>query len=151
MTAGACGSTSVATTTAPSAHLKEFRFLDDTRIGTPDDDRDDDEEVLDERATKLGRLNAGDQFVYVFDFRDDWHHVCTVGDLKIDPLDELGIKPAKPLPYFGWGDIPEQHGRRWADDDRDGPVPADPRRADSRRSFTGGAKARPATPTDSRA
>lgn len=50
---------------------------------------------------------------------------------KIDPLDEVGIKPAGPLPYWGWGDSPDQYGRRWAEDDgSDGPVPPDPRRVD---------------------
>ena len=111
------------------AHLNEFRLADETRIGTPDADWGD-EEILDERKTKLSRLAAGDKFLYVFDFGDGWHHLCTVGDAKIDPLDELGIKPSMPLPYAGWGDLPDQYGRRWAEDDGDGQVPPDPRRTD---------------------
>lgn len=31
-----------------------------------------DEEILDERTTKLSRLAPGDQFLYVFDFGDGW-------------------------------------------------------------------------------
>jgi len=31
-----------------------------------------------------------------------------------------------PLPYFGWGDMPDQYGRRWDADDGEGPVPVDP-------------------------
>jgi hypothetical protein len=112
------------------AHLNEFRLADETRIGLPDADWGEDE-ILDERTTKLSTLAPGEQFLYVFDFGDGWHHLCTVGDAKIDPLDELGIKPAAPLPYWGWGDVPDQYGRRWAGDDgSDGPVPPDPRRTD---------------------
>jgi hypothetical protein len=36
---------------------------------------------------------------------------------RVDPLDELGIVPSMPLATFGWGTIPDQYGRRWADDD----------------------------------
>lgn len=111
------------------AHLNEFRLADETRIGLPDPDWDD-EEVLDERTTKLSRLGLGDRFLYVFDFGDDWSHLCTVGDAKIDPVDELGIKPRVPLPYWGWGDLPDQYGRRWADDDGTDELPPDPRRTD---------------------
>ncbi|HRO31662.1 UPF0158 family protein, partial [Citricoccus sp.] len=31
-----------------------------------------------------------------------------------------------PLPYFGWGTIPDQYGRRWAQDDGEGRVPRRP-------------------------
>lgn len=110
------------------SHLREFRLADDTRIGMPDEDWDGD--VVDESSTKLSRLSGGEKFLYVFDFGDGWHHLCTVGETKIDPLDELGIKPAVPLPAFGWGSIPDQYGRRWDDDDGDGPVPPDPKRSD---------------------
>jgi hypothetical protein len=55
-------------------------------------------------------------------------HLCTVGQARIDPATELGINPTEPLPYWGWGMIPDQYGRRqgvkiqmpstrWADDD----------------------------------
>ena len=53
----------------------------------------------------------------MFDFGDDWTHICTVAEAMIDPLDELGHIPAAPVPIFGWGQIPDQYGRRWEDDD----------------------------------
>ena len=31
-----------------------------------------------------------------------------------------------PLPYFGWGDMPDQYGRRWDGDEGEGPVADDP-------------------------
>jgi hypothetical protein len=65
----------------------------------------------------------------VFDFGDDWTHLCTVGEERIDPLDELGILPDGPLPYWGWGAIPDQYGRRWDGDDGES-LPEDPRLAD---------------------
>ena len=67
---------------------------------------------------------------YVFDFGDDWTHLCTVGDERIDPLDELGLLPDGPLLYWGWGNIPDQYGRRWDGDDGESPPPADPGLAD---------------------
>jgi hypothetical protein len=38
--------------------------------------------------------------------------------------------PDKPLPYWGWGDIPDQYRRRWEDDDGQSPMPPDPSLAD---------------------
>jgi hypothetical protein len=80
---------------------------------------------LDTQA-RLGELRAGQRFAYVFDLGDDWAHICTVGTQRIDPLDELGIVPEAPTTYFGWGDLPDQYGRRFADDDGEGPIPPDP-------------------------
>ena len=68
--------------------------------------------------------------MYVFDLGDDWAHLCTVGPRRIDPADTLGIVPATPLPYWGWGSIPDQYGRRFDGDDGESPVPTDPRLAD---------------------
>ena len=31
------------------------------------------------------------RFVYVFDFGDDWTHLCTVGPERVDPLEALGL------------------------------------------------------------
>ena len=112
------------------SHLHAFLLPDDTRIGLPDDEWDEPGAVLDEDATKLSRLADGEQFVYEFDFGDGWHHLCTVGEQKIDPFDVLGIAPSEPLPYFGWGDIPDQYGRRFADDDGEGAVPPDTKDTD---------------------
>jgi hypothetical protein len=78
-------------------------------------------------STKLSRLQPGDQFAYVFDFGDDWSHLCTVGGEKIDPANRLGIVPAQPLPYWGWGELPDQYGRRWADDDGSSRPPKAPK------------------------
>jgi Plasmid pRiA4b ORF-3-like protein len=112
------------------SHLHEFLLADDIRIGQPDDEWGEGGDVLDDEVTKLSRLGAGEQFVYVFDFGDDWHHLCTVGEERIDPLEALGITPANPLPLYGWGEIPDQYGRRFVDDDGDAPVPPDPRLTD---------------------
>lgn len=112
------------------SHLHEFRLIDETRLGEPEHDWGEPHSMLDDRTTKLGRFSLGEQFLYVFDFGDGWHHLCTVGDEKIDPFDTLGISPTRPLPYGGWGDIPDQYGRRWADDDGESAVPPDPRRTD---------------------
>ncbi len=111
------------------AHLYEFRLLDDTRIGLPEHDWNEGL-CFEARRTKLSRLAPGEDFVYVFDFGDGWHHLCTVGEQRIDPIDTLGIEPAQPLPYWGWGDLPDQYGRRWAEDDGESPVPVNPKRTD---------------------
>lgn len=71
-------------------------------------------------------VKPGDEFQFTFDFGDDWTHRCVVGDQKVDPLDVLGIQPAAPLPYWGWGSVPDQYGRRWSDDDGESPAPEMP-------------------------
>lgn len=105
------------------AHLHEFRLVDDQRIGRPDDNGDESGAVLDDRRIRLSRLGPGERFLYVFDFGDAWHHLCTVGEQRIDPLEQLGIVPAKPLAYWGWGDLPDQYGRRFPGDDGEPQVP----------------------------
>jgi Plasmid pRiA4b ORF-3-like protein len=109
------------------SHLHEFELPDGTRIGISDPD---DDAVLDERRLNLSRLRPADQFIYVFDLGDDWAHLCTVGDSPIDPLERVGLVPDGPLPYFGWGAIPDQYGRGWSDDDGESPLPADPQLSD---------------------
>jgi hypothetical protein len=82
---------------------------------------------LDVTAAKVASTVAlGAEFQYTFDLGDDWVHRCVVGEKKIDPSYELGILPPSPLPYRGWGDIPDQYGRRWEDDDSTGAVPKRP-------------------------
>ena len=39
---------------------------------------------------------------------DNWQHLCTVGPKLADPVETLGIDPDRPLPCWGWGDIPDQ-------------------------------------------
>lgn len=83
--------------------------------------------ALDIASVKVGRfLSLGAEFQYTFDLGDNWVHRCVVGERKIDPLDELGIVPDKPLPYWGWGSIPDQYGRNWAGDDGETPTPEQP-------------------------
>lgn len=108
------------------AHLHEFAVANGMRLTTPYEEWDADGPVADDRRTNLSRLQLGEQFLYVFDFGDDWTHLCTVGPERIDPIEALGIVPAGPLPYWGWGDIPDQYRRRWDADDGESPPPADP-------------------------
>lgn len=112
------------------AHLHEFELDDGTRIGSADPDSDFDDAVLDESRLNLSRLNLGERFIYVFDLGDDWAHLCTVGQSHIDPVETFGIVPSGPLPYFGWGSIPDQYGRGWSGDDGETAPPADPERTD---------------------
>jgi len=112
------------------AHLCQFDMADGARIALPDPDWDEPGETLDYRRLRLSRLEPGEQFVYVFDLGDDWAHLCTVGPRRIDPAEALGIVPPTPLPYWGWGSIPDQYGRRFDEDDGESPVPDDPRLAD---------------------
>ena len=109
------------------SHLHEFELKDGTRIGIADPD---DDALLDEQRLHLSRLQLGDQFVYVFDLGDDWAHLCTVGESSIDRVEALGVLPRGPLPYFGWGDIPDQYGRVWNDHDGAAQMPADPELSD---------------------
>ncbi len=111
------------------SHLHAFELPDGTRIGSTGPDWDDDA-MLDSARVKVGRLASGERFLYVFDFGDDWTHLCTAEAQKIDPEETLGILPAKPLPYFGWGDIPDQYGRRWDSDVGEGDPPANPNKED---------------------
>lgn len=103
------------------AHLHQFNLADGTRITRPD--WEDEPEGLDGRRVKLSRLTPGEQFAYEFDFGDSWTHLCTVAERRIDPLEQLGVIPDHPLPYWGWGDIPDQYDRRWDGDDGETPPP----------------------------
>jgi hypothetical protein len=107
------------------SHLYKFELADGRTIGQPEFD-DFDVEILDGDATKLSTLSPGEQFVYEFDFGDAWTHLCQVAPENIDPEAELGIVPRSPLPYQGWGAIPDQYGRRWIDDDDESAEPPDP-------------------------
>lgn len=111
------------------AHMHMFTLADATEITVLSQwDGDHPPGSLDSDATKLSKLSLGQQFAYVFDFGDDWAHLCTVAHDKIDPLDTVGITPAAPTAYWGWGDLPDQYGRRWNGDDGQSPVPKQPKR-----------------------
>jgi pRiA4b ORF-3-like protein len=113
------------------SHLQEFTLTGKTRLCHPDPDFQIEVGITEdyERA-KLSRLHPGEQFVYVFDLGDDWAHLCTVGTDRIDPVEALGILPGKPLPYWGWGDLPDQYRRRWDSDDGASPRRDNPGLAD---------------------
>jgi len=82
---------------------------------------------LDIESAKVGRvLKLGAEFQFTFDLGDQWTHRCVVAEEKIDPLEELGVRPDTPLPYWGWGTIPDQYGRRWASDDGESRPPRRP-------------------------
>lgn len=112
------------------AHLHEFTLADGTCIGAPDPDWDEGREVIDARRTKLSRLALGEQFAYVFDLGDYWAHLCTVGPERADPVEAYGVVPDRPAAVFGWGDLPDQYGRRWQGDDGESAVPPDSRGSD---------------------
>lgn len=85
---------------------------------------------LDIAATRVARVvGPGAEFQFTFDLGDNWAHRCVVGQEKVDPVQVLGVRPEAPLPYWGWGDIPDQYGRRWAGDDGEGRAPRKPDRA----------------------
>ncbi|GGL21600.1 IS1096 element passenger TnpR family protein [Mangrovihabitans endophyticus] len=110
------------------AHMHSFTLADGTPV-TPLDlwDGDAPEGSIDSEATRLSRLAAGEQFAYLFDFGDDWTHLCTVAEHRIDPEDTLGAVPPEPTPFYGLGDLPDQYQRRWPGDDGDSAPPKRPR------------------------
>ena len=111
------------------AHLHMFTLADGAQITTLAHwDGDEPDGSLDSPTTKLGRLTPGDQFAYVFDFGDDWTHLCTVDTTKIDPLDTVGYTPPAPVAYWGWGSMPDQYDRGWNGDDGETPPPKRPAR-----------------------
>jgi Plasmid pRiA4b ORF-3-like protein len=111
------------------AHLYQFELANGRVIGQPEFD-DFDLGILDGDSTKLSTLSLGERFAYEFDLGDSWMHVCEVAPNRIDPESELGIVPRSPLPYWGWGSIPDQYGRRWSDDDGESTEPPNPRLSD---------------------
>ena len=107
------------------SHLHEVTLADGTRLTTPHMDWEEFGPAIDDQRERLGRLGLGEQFVYVFDLGDDWAHLCTVGPQRVDPLETYGIVPARPVPYFGWGTIPDQYLRAWDGDDGESRRPRD--------------------------
>ncbi len=80
------------------AHLSLFELADATDVCGPIQWEDPPEGSVFAGATRLSRLNAGEQFLYTFDMGDDWTHLCTVAEQRIDALEALGIIPDRPLP-----------------------------------------------------
>lgn len=67
-------------------HLHEFTLTDGTPISPASAwDGDGAEGTLDGCKARLGRLQLGKQFAYVFDLGDGWKHLCTVADGRADP------------------------------------------------------------------
>lgn len=84
--------------------------------------------ALDIGVAKVMRtVEQGAQFRYVFDLGDDWTHCCTVDTGHVDPGEVLGVIPPAPMAYWGWGSMPDQYDRRWAEDDGEGRAPSRPR------------------------
>lgn len=107
------------------AHLHRF-VLDDVEL-VPLDWWDDPPPGADDDTSRLSILELSQQFAYEFDLGDGWEHLCTVGPSRVDPIDVLGIQPDEPGVAFGWGDLPDQYGRRHdADDGGEAPPPAQP-------------------------
>lgn len=108
------------------AHLHTFDRTGRRLIVSPYfDDPPDGAESSD--RTRLSRLELGEQFAYTFDLGDNWTHLCTVEPQRVDPYETLGAEADLPTPYWGWGSIPDQYGRRTEDDDgSDDPLPPDP-------------------------
>lgn len=97
--------------------VTEFRYTDDI----------DPARELDADALTLGELlDPGDEFGYTFDLGDNWRHRCVVDDHEIEPENVLGVVPDRPLPYWGWGVIPDPYGRLFDGDDGETPIPDPP-------------------------
>jgi len=112
------------------AHLHQFTVTGGHRIGRPDWEGEPIDGLIDAREATVGQFQSGAQFVYEFDFGDSWTHLCTIGDRRIDPVEQFGVIPDHPRPYWGWGAIPDQYGRGWDSDDGGTPPPPDPGLAD---------------------
>jgi hypothetical protein len=97
-------------------HLHHFILADGSEIA-PLEWMDDAFGFEIDDSALLSEVSPGDQFAFEFDFGDGWEHLCTVGPDLVDPAQVYGAVPERPVSYFGWGDLPDQYGRRWADDD----------------------------------
>ncbi len=107
------------------AHLHRFVLEDGTEIVSREWWHDAPEAAVDD-STKLSVLELGERFAYEFDMGDGWEHVCTVGPERVDPYEVYGGEPEEPAVYFGWGQIPDQHGAIWRDDDGSRTPPPQP-------------------------
>lgn len=111
------------------AHLRQFTLADGTEVSDPESGIERLESPIGPipktkwlSARIGGSLRNGDQFRYVFDFGDGWTQNCVVegrADPPYGPDD-------RPVITWGWGSLPDQYGRRWADDDGSSVQPPDP-------------------------
>jgi Plasmid pRiA4b ORF-3-like protein len=100
-------------------HLHEFRLAAGRRIGFPDDEFGAEAGSEDQTTVKVAdAVVPGDEFEFLFDFGEGWRHRCRVLADKADPREAWGSGPlpARPVAIWGWGWIPDQYGRRTADD-----------------------------------
>ena len=94
------------------SHMHQFELTDGRVIGYPDDSYAPDLVWLDHAKLKVAReVKPGGQFEFIFDLGDNWQHLCTVADEKVDPAQQYGMVPSGPVAIFGWGSIPDQYGR----------------------------------------
>ena len=110
------------------AHLHQYDLSGDRVVANDVDDLP--EEAEHSTKVRLSTLQLGEQFSYTFDLGDSWRHLCTVEPSRIDALEVLGLEPEKPLPYWGWGSIPDQYGRDFDHDDGENEPGPDPGLAD---------------------
>jgi len=110
-------------------HLHEFKFPTTGKRATEHRyiDLEEGEDTLDaDRVRVADVLTLGQEFAYTFDLGDNWRHHCQVWHQPIDPNKQVGLVPDRPLPYWGWGIIPDPYGRMWDSDDGESPVPPPP-------------------------
>jgi len=91
------------------AHLHTFDLADGMLLTGPGDAWEDEPQnrpVARSDGVRLSRLAAGEQFSYTFDMGDDWTHLCTVGQSRVDPYEVYGLLPEVPVPVWGWGSCP---------------------------------------------
>ncbi|MGH3502811.1 MAG: UPF0158 family protein [Nocardioidaceae bacterium] len=116
------------------SHLSQFTLVDGREMTCPDDeDTSGPGFTSDTRVFDV--IEPGETFRFVFDFGDRWVHRCTVGAELVDPLEVYGVTPHQPTAYFGWGDLPDQYGRRWPEDDGTSPLPPRPQDEDPMLGF----------------
>lgn len=126
------------------SHLSLFTLADGRNITDPETGAEiESSEVgtmpprsLDLATTKvMATVRPGEPFRYVFDLGDQWTHRCTVAEERIDPREEYGVVPTSPAAYWGWGDIPDQYGRRWDADNGNNRPPKRPQGSDPMLDF----------------
>ena len=93
------------------SHMHGFELADGRMIGYPDPDFDEPPWLDHEQLKVASEVRPGDEFTYTFDFGAGWTHDCRVLPDRVDPADEDGWVPPRPVPMFGWGSIPDQYLR----------------------------------------